>query len=197
MSSNSYDSQSSLILDAIKTNHPETVSQLARILAENRDFDETAYVDTMKRMVKNGSIRLDEPTYEIYSVLDFLFTITVSGWFWLILLLACTAMIAVYVNPVRFPLSILRWIFGSILLCLPGYATIRLLFLHPQLPQLEQLGLSLALSLAIIPIIGFVLNFTPWGIRFFPIIISLGAYTLLVGTAAASRNYFDVVRVPE
>lgn len=186
-----------MVHELIENRHPATVGQLASILAEVEPFDEVSYVDTIKSMIKDGSLKLGRPSYEIYTPLDYLLYPTVSGWFWSVLALVCVATLIVYVVPGLFPLGILRWVFGSILLFLPGYATIRLLFPFSELHFYEKLALSGAVSLAIIPTVGFVLNFTPWGIRFLPILASLAAYTIVTVTAAASRSYFTVVQRPD
>jgi uncharacterized membrane protein len=167
------------------------------MLAEAEPFDEASFLDTIKSMIRDGSLRLSPPSYEIYSVLDYLLAPTVSGWFWLILWLTGISTLAVYAVPNLFPLSVLRWVFGSFLLCLPGYTTIKLLFPYSELRFYERLALSLVLSLAIIPILGFILNFTPWGIRFIPILVTLGAYTILAASVAASRIYLAIVQRPD
>ena len=197
MSSDAYDSQSNSIRDIIRTKRPETIGQLARLLAEGGEFSETRYVDTIKSMMKDGSIRLGPPSYEIYSVLDYLLTVTVAAEFWLVLLLAGCSAIMVYLLPNQFPVVIFRWIFGLILLGLPGYSTIKLLFPSSQIDPPVRLALSVAVSLVVVPIIGFVLNFTPWGIRFQPILTSLAAYAIFAMMAATTRNYFAVVQTPE
>ncbi|ELY62810.1 DUF1616 domain-containing protein [Natrinema versiforme] len=52
----------------------------------------------------------------------------------------------------------------------------------------ERVALSFGLSIAIVPLIGLVLNFTPWGIRLVPIIISVSGFTLIATAVAASRR---------
>jgi uncharacterized membrane protein len=54
---------------------------------------------------------------------------------------------------------------------------------------IERLTLSLGTSIAIVPLIGLVLNFTPFGIRLTPIVVSLSAFTLLVTAIGASRRW--------
>ena len=186
--------QNRLISDVIKSRHPATVGELASILKEMGQFDETTYEATIKSMIMARSLRVGQPSYGIYTVLDYLLAPTVSGWFWLVLSLGVTATLCVYVVPNVFPLGILRWLFGLILICLPGYATIKLLFPFSELQFYERLALSVALSLAVIPIVGFILNFTPWGIRFLPIVTSLAAYAILTSTAAASRSYLALAQ---
>ncbi|MFC6993631.1 DUF1616 domain-containing protein [Haladaptatus sp. GCM10025707] len=53
---------------------------------------------------------------------------------------------------------------------------------------IERVALSFGLSIAIVPLIGLVLNFTPWGIRLVPIIVTVSGFTLVaVGVAAVRR----------
>jgi uncharacterized membrane protein len=54
---------------------------------------------------------------------------------------------------------------------------------------IERVALSFGLSIAIVPLIGLVLNFTPWGIRLVPVMVSVSAFTLLATAAAAQRRW--------
>jgi uncharacterized membrane protein len=45
------------------------------------------------------------------------------------------------------------------------------------------------MSLALVPLVGLLLNYTPWGIRLTPITLSLTALTLTFATAAVIREY--------
>lgn len=54
---------------------------------------------------------------------------------------------------------------------------------------LERVALSFGLSIAIVPLIGLVLNFTPFGIRLVPIVVSLTAVTVLFILIAAVRRW--------
>lgn len=54
---------------------------------------------------------------------------------------------------------------------------------------IERTALSFGLSIAISPLIGLILNFTPWGIRLGPIVFAIGGFTLIAtGVAAVRRN---------
>ena len=54
---------------------------------------------------------------------------------------------------------------------------------------IERIALSFGLSIAIVPLIGLVLNFTPWGIRLVPIMVSVSGFTLLSTAIAARRRW--------
>ncbi|RQG96014.1 DUF1616 domain-containing protein [Natrarchaeobius chitinivorans] len=54
---------------------------------------------------------------------------------------------------------------------------------------IERVALSFGLSIAIVPLIGLVLNFTPWGIRLVPIMIAATGFTVLTAAVAAIRRW--------
>jgi uncharacterized membrane protein len=76
--------------------------------------------------------------------------------------------------------SFIRFIFSiPMILFIPGYVLIAALFPGKEdLDGFKRLALSFGLSIAIVPLIGLILNFTPWGIRLDPIVISLVAFTI-------------------
>lgn len=54
---------------------------------------------------------------------------------------------------------------------------------------IERVALSFGLSIAIVPLIGLVLNFTPWGIRLSPIMVAVSGFTLGTTAIAAHRRW--------
>ncbi len=112
-----------------------------------------------------------------------------SLWFWALLALVCATVAVVYFNPG--PLIYVRYALGSLfVLFLPGFALIELLYpKKADLSQLERIALSIGLSLALVPLTGLVLNYTPWGIRLDPIVISLSLLTICLAAGAVARKY--------
>jgi uncharacterized membrane protein len=86
--------------------------------------------------------------------------------------------------------TFLRVIFGiPMVLFVPGYALIAALFPGTKdLDGIERAALSFGLSIAIVPLIGLVLNYTPWGIRLDPIVASLCIVTILLCIIAQYRR---------
>ncbi len=71
----------------------------------------------------------------------------------------------------------------------PGYTLISALFpAKGRLEGTERLALSFGLSLAIVPLIGLILNFLPWGIRFVPILFSLFGFIIIMSAIALYRK---------
>ena len=86
-------------------------------------------------------------------------------------------------SSLRVPLGLLSSLF------FPGYTLIAALYPRRQdLSGAERIALSLGSSLAIVSLIGFTLNFVPWGIRLGPILISLGSFTAICSLFAAQAR---------
>src|SRR3972149_6543765 len=107
----------------------------------------------------------------------------------LILAVLCSlALVAVAVAPP--PATPARGALGvPFVLVLPGWVLTAALFPHrTDLDFLERTALSVGLSAAIIPLLGLALNYSPWGIRPHPIVLSVMLFTLLVAAVAAGAR---------
>jgi uncharacterized membrane protein len=90
--------------------------------------------------------------------------------------------IAIGIQGFPWYFTILRSVLGFIyLLFIPGYALQALFFpRRMDLDSIERIALSFALSLAVLSPIALLLNWLPWGIRLWPIVISLSLFILVV-----------------
>lgn len=85
--------------------------------------------------------------------------------------------------PVRIPLGLVMVLF------VPGYTLIAALFPRMgDLEGIERTALSFGLSIAVVPLMGLALNYTPWGIRLTPVVVSLVIFTLVMAMAAYWRR---------
>lgn len=116
--------------------------------------------------VKRGELELEAPRGAQW------FFSPAGLWLWS--LLALTALTIAVVLTTEGPL---RYILGTLyVLFLPGYAVVEALYPRgDELSPLERLALSIGLSLAVVPLVGLVLNYTPWGIRLVPVTVALAA----------------------
>lgn len=74
-------------------------------------------------------------------------------------------------------------------LFLPGYALVSVLFPEKGgLEGMERIALSIGTNIAILPLIGLWLNYTPWGIKEIPLLTSLSVITLLLCGIAYLRR---------
>lgn len=107
-------------------------------------------------------------------------------------------------TPLRVPIGL------AFVLFVPGYAFVAALFpeegespvtdgegedavwsrsTRSGIDGIERVALSFGLSIAVVPLIGLVLNFTPWGIRLVPIMVAVSTFTLASVAAAAHRRW--------
>ena len=90
------------------------------------------------------------------------------------------AVLSIYVPVINE--TFIRVIFTvPVILFIPGYVLIAALFPEKKsIDGIERFALSVGLSIAVVPLIGLVLNYTPFGIRLNPIVISLVIFTLIM-----------------
>jgi uncharacterized membrane protein len=87
--------------------------------------------------------------------------------------------------------TIIRSALGLVMvLFVPGYALIAALFPgNKDIDGIERAALSFGLSIAVSPLIGLGLNYTPWGIRLDPIVVCLTIFTLVCVLVANKRRH--------
>ncbi len=86
--------------------------------------------------------------------------------------------------PLRLALGLVYVLF------VPGYALQAALFpRRADLDGIERLGLSTGLSVAIVPVLALALDHLPWGLRMWPIVLSLALSTLVFALVALVRRW--------
>ena len=89
-----------------------------------------------------------------------------------------------------FPSIVARIILGlPFLLFFPGYTLVAALFAKKDtMDGLERVALSGGMSIAIVGLIGFGLNYTSWGIRLEPVLYSITAFVFVMSSIALIRR---------
>lgn len=180
------------IMQRIMAENPRTVRDLFQIIKLRRPkISEEEFINTIRELKESGTLMLEPATLQINSYPAYFKLQDENAWLYLVALLTLSTFLAIYVMPSTYPLIIFRWIIGSMfVLFLPGYVTIQALFPKgKELDSIERLALTIGLSLAITPLIGLLLNYTPWGIRLDPIVAALSMFTLGIGMAGSFRKY--------
>jgi uncharacterized membrane protein/LysM repeat protein len=92
-------------------------------------------------------------------------------------------LLAPFAEPARIGLGLVFILF------LPGYVLVAALYpRRDDLDLVERLALSLGLSIAVVPLIGLGLNYSPWGIRLNPILAFLTLFIFLAAGVAMYRR---------
>ncbi len=96
---------------------------------------------------------------------------------------------------ILFPSNGLRIILGlPFLLFFPGYTLMAALFIKKEgMGGIERVALSFGLSIAVVPLIGLILNSTQWGVRLEPILYSVACFIFITSIIAWMRRK----RLPE
>jgi len=200
------------ILQITAQQKPETVSQLVELVrqayyAQNRemldvrqayDAQSKAILSIILQLQEQGKLQLTSRPQQTLATSAYLKT-SAALWFWATLALTFATLVAVFTIPeTAYPLVYIRYVLGTLfVLWLPGYAFIKALFpqQHPiktsekDLDIIERTALSVGMSLALVPMVGLLLNYTPWGIRLTPIVLSLVALTAIFALAAVLREH--------
>lgn len=164
-----------------------TLEEYTRARVE-RGYSFTKALESVYREVGSGSLELVD-LKPPGSFLQYLLRAGYSLWLYVVscIVLSTVAVVLAYSDT----LAPLRWFLGTLfVLFLPGYATVEALYPEERaLTPLERLALSIGLSLAIVPLVGLLLNYSPWGIRLEPVLTSLATYTEGVALLASYRKY--------
>lgn len=179
------------ILDLVKETHPETVEQLITQVQLKYQLPKQEILDHIINLQSQGKLALKNPPTPTPSTLKSYLLSNRGSWYWTITILAAITTLLVFTVPENaYPLVYARYVLGSIfVLWLPGYSLIKALFPTKEIDQIERVALSIGMSLALVPITGLLLNYTPWGIRLTPVTLSLLALTLTLATAALLREH--------
>lgn len=120
-----------------------------------------------------------------------------------VLILTLLTVLAVFLPGVRdTPLRIIVGL--PFVLFIPGYAFVAALFPEQGdlsadaeesvsttrgIDPIERIALTVGLSTAIVPLLGLLLNFTPWGIQLIPIVLTVSGVTIACTVIAAIRRW--------
>ncbi|MEM2739200.1 MAG: DUF1616 domain-containing protein, partial [Candidatus Bathyarchaeia archaeon] len=152
-------------------------------------YEPSMIAKTIYKLTRGGCLKLIDPDPP-RSILAFaisrynLGSITAS-----ILIALC--ILSVYTSNLSQAIAILRVMLGSVfVLFIPGYSLIEALYPGSgDLSPLERLALSIGLSLAVVPLVGLILNYTPWGIRLDPTITALSILSLTLLSISSYRKF--------
>ena len=182
------------IIEVVESEAPETVADLIDRILTEFEAPRELLLDQIIELQSEGRLKLRETDEGVPRGVVGILSSSKSHWFWAIQVLAAATITAIYVIPGGlYPFIYARYLLGSIfVLFLPGYSFIKALFPMKEIGNTERVALSIGSSLALVPLVGLLLNYTPWGIRLTPIALSLLVLTLVFSIVAISRQYTKV-----
>ena len=167
-----------------------TLEEYVKNLVESKKKTLWSALREVYEKSRSGGLKLRDPEPP-KTLVEYAFRLEYSLWFWTVVALAVLTLVVIYTTSILPQLLVLRYFLGTLyVLYLPGYVLVEALYPEErELKPLERVALSVGLSLAVVPLIGLVLNYTPWGIRLEPVTFSLALYTLGVSLIALKRKY--------
>ena len=181
-----------MALAYLRKNGSVSVKQLYDALKVTRgSLTEAEATDLVWGLVDRGEADIQDIPPATKSVREYLRFWERNLPLYLSLTVSLGTLLVVYALPDDFPLVVFRWVLGSVfVLFIPGYVAVEALFPKGrELDGIERLALSVGLSLALVPLVGLLLNYTPWGIRLDPIMISLTILTVGLAIVAFARRF--------
>jgi hypothetical protein len=186
------------ILKVINEKKPQSVKQLTTILKKSLDLEEKEIIKSVLKLQAEGIIKLENQALQSQSLATYLKT-REAIWYWVTIAAgAITAALVFTISENVYPWVYVRNVFGVIfVLFLPGYAFIKALFpvnmpaktSTGNLETIEQIALSIGMSIAVVSIVGLLLYYSPFGLDLTAIVLSLLAFTLVFATVAVARKY--------
>jgi hypothetical protein len=187
------------IINIVKEQKPETLSQLIEYVQKTINLSEKEIVSLLNQLEAEDKILFKKKSeLGFTSFRNYLFT-SESAWYWMTMAVAiATALIVFTVPQDWFPLAYVRNVLGVIfVLFLPGYVFLRVFFpikvptktSSHSLDIIERVALSIGLSIALTTIVGLILYYTTVGIDIIPITLSLFVLTMVSATIAVAREY--------
>jgi hypothetical protein len=195
------------IIHTVETAKPESVQQLVDQVQALSSKSKQEIINRILYLQQEEKIHLKPPQTPTPEKFSSYLGSNRALWYWVTMTFTIATAIIVFTVPEdAFPLVYLRYVLGAIfILWLPGYAFIKALFpqtlpfargpahslgtIEKNLDTIERIALSLGMSIALVPIVGLLLNYTAWGIRLTPIVLSLTALTIIFATTAIVREH--------
>jgi len=192
------------IIRIINEKQPQDVKQLSAFIKKELPLSEDKILDAILKLQNQGKIKLEHASLPASPAMATYLKPWQALWYWVTITIAAITVAVVFTVPEDFqPWSYLRNALGIVfVLWLPGYAVVKALFpvrlpietSTENLDIIERIALSIGMSIAIVPIIGLILYYTPWGINLTPIVLSLFALTLIFATVAMARQHQTKIR---
>jgi hypothetical protein len=179
------------ILELVEKTAPETVEALIERVTLGLGISKEMALGQVIDLENQGRLKFSTPAGSIPTELNTYLFSENSIWFWITISLSVATAITVFTIPEKaVPYVYIRYVLGSVfVLLLPGYSLIKTLFPTKEIDNIERTALSIGMSLALVPLVGLLLNYTPWGIRLTPIALSLLSLTLILTITGLIREY--------
>lgn len=163
-----------------------------RLHGQDNTIDVAEVRDAINKLRGEDKIEFVMPVEE--SFLNHLRSLSATP-LWLTVSISLATVALVYLLPDTGAFSAIRIVAGGgLILFLPGYSLVKFLFPAKSMDLVEQIALSVGLSLAITPLIGVMLNSSLWGVKVGTVIISLSTLCIGLSMGCVYRRFLLLQR---
>jgi uncharacterized membrane protein len=173
-------------------------------MVRNLELDKKQALNSVRRLIEEGKFLLTESSKPTSKTLREHLLSSSAYWFWTTIVAAfATSAIVFFVPEDVYPVADAWIALGTVFIFwLPGYTFIEALFpmrlpvktSSEELDALARIALSVGMSMALVPIVGLILNYTPFGVTLTPITLSLLALTVAFAAAGIIRQQQVTIR---
>jgi hypothetical protein len=194
-----------VIIQTVREDSPETISHLIELTEKKVLVPRNEIIKSILQLQREGKIVFSESTsVQVAQNLSAYLKTKASLWYWVTVGLTFLSAVVVFSFQSLGLQGCVRYAMGSIfVLGLPGYSLVRVLFSSKFVKLGRKLGidnltvfsLSVVLSIALVSLVGLVLNYTPWGVQLSSIVLSLSSLNVVFATAAIVRENHEKNKV--
>lgn len=155
-----------------------TVNDLVNIMEKERNVPQKITIKIVQELQSEGKISLKEEKVSHFY----------TNWvFWVISFSILTSLLVISDIQSIFLMIVLKYLFGTFyLFFIPGYSFTNLI--SRDMPIIEKIGLSFALSIAIVSLTGLFLTYTPFRLTLLTITLSLFVEIVIFSSSALYKN---------
>lgn len=187
------------IFSTVKKENPETVEKLVKLVKIELHLPEQEILKRILYLQGQGKLTFEEPIIPFpRGFKNYIFSHQ-AYWYWITIVLVFSATLSTFIIPENvYPAVYARYFLGTIFIwMLPGYSFVKTLFpikvpvptKSTELDLIERVALSIGMSIVLVIINGFVLNYTSFGIRTTSVTLSLFALTIAFAVVGVIREF--------
>ena len=187
------------IFSTVKKENPETVEELVKLVKIELHMPEQEILKRILYLQGQGKLTFEEPIIPFPNRFENYIFSHQAYWYWITIVLIISATLSTFIIPENVYSAVYaRYFFGTIFIWIvPGYSFVKALFpikvpvptKCTELDAVERVALSIGMSMVIVIINGFVLNYTSFGIQTTSVTLSLFALTMIFAVVGVIREF--------
>lgn len=187
------------IFSVVENENPENVEKLIKSVKIRVNASEEEILKRILYLQDQGKLTFEQPIVSFPHMFKSYVFSHQTYWYWITIVLSFSAALSTFTIPENvYPAVYARYVLGTIFVwLLPGYSFVRALFptkvpvptKRTELDLIERVALSIGMSIVLVIINGFVLNYTSFGIRTTSVTLSLLTLTMAFAVVGVIREF--------